>query len=172
MDNRLRVCGHWIQPMLVPLPVGLFACATVFDLADLWGAPALIGTLGYWTAVAGLTAAAAVTAVGMVDVWDVPRCPTRRTVLTVHGSTVVSALLVVMGCLIRAQVADRGATAGVVVVQLFAVAIGTVAVLLGMRLARQVEPAPTEATTFDVSGGPFVAAPAGTRLRDGAAPVP
>jgi uncharacterized membrane protein len=172
MDGRLQVCGHWIQPVLVPLPVGLFACATVFDLADLWAAPALVGTLGYWTAVAGLTAAATVTAVGMVDLWDVPRCPTRRTVLRVHGITVVAALLVVLGCLIRAQVADRGATAGVVIMQIVAVAIGAVAVRLGVRLAREVAPAPTEATTFDVFGGPFAAATAGTRFGDATAPLP
>lgn len=165
MDGRLRVCGHWIQPMLVPLPVGLFAWATVFDIADLSGAPALVGTLGYWTAVAGLTAAAVVTAVGMVDLWDVPRCPTRQTVLRVHGITVVAALLVVLSCLIRAQVADRGAAGGVVVVQLVAVALGASAVRLGMRLARRAEPARTEATTFDVFGSPL-AAPAGTWPRD------
>jgi hypothetical protein len=93
-------------------------------------------------------------------------------VLLVHGSTVVAALLVVLGCLIRAQVADRGPNAGAVAVQLVAVAIGAVAVRLTLRVTGQVEPARAEATTFDVLGGPFVAASAGTRLGDPAAPAP
>lgn len=172
MNTRLRVCGYSIQPVLVPLPVGLFAVATVLDIADLSGAPALVGTLGYWTAVAGLTAVAAVTAVGMVDLWDVPRCPTRRTLVMVHGMAVVSAVLVVMGCLIRVQVPNRGAGTGVLVLQLLAVAIGALAVRVGVRLAREGEPIPAEATTFDVFGGPFVAASAGGRFGEPTEPTP
>lgn len=138
--------------MLVPLPVGLFVCATIFDIADLSGGPALVGTVGYWTAVAGLTAVVSVASIGMADLWDVPRCPARRTVLTVHAINLVMALLFVLACLVRVQVPDRGAGPGVLVVELLAVTIGAAGVRVGITLIRQFDEARAEPTTFDSFG--------------------
>lgn len=135
--------------MLVPLPLGLFVCATVFDIADLAGGPALVGTVGYWTAVAALAAAAFVAAAGMAELWDLPACRTRRTVLIFHAVNLAMALLFLVGCLVRAHLPDRGAGGAVVALELLAVAIGAVGVHVGAGLVRQFDEARAEATTFD-----------------------
>lgn len=171
MDSRLRVSGHPIQPMLVPLPLGLFACATVFDVADVTGGPALVGTVGYWTAVGALAAAAFVAAAGMVELWDLPRCRTRRTVLVFHAVNLAMALLFLVGCLVRSQVPDRGAGGGVVVLELLAVAIGAAGVHFGARLVWQFDEARAEATTFDALRGGAAAAAGVASPREGTAAV-
>jgi uncharacterized membrane protein len=135
--------------MLVPLSLGVFVCAAVFDVADLAGGPALLGTVGYWTAVGALAAAAVVAAAGMAELWDLPPCSTRRTVLIFHAVNLAMALLFLLGCLVRAQVPNRGANGGVVVLELLAVAIGAAGVQVGARLVRQFDEARTDATSFD-----------------------
>jgi uncharacterized membrane protein len=71
MQSRLTVHGEPIQPVLVAFPLGLFACATVCDLTDVAGGPALLGAVGYWTIVVGLVAVALTLVAGMIDLWDV-----------------------------------------------------------------------------------------------------
>jgi uncharacterized membrane protein len=139
--------------MLVPLPLGLFGCAAVFDLTDLSGGPALLGLVGYWTALGALAAAAFAAAAGMAELWDLPPCRTRRTVLVFHALNLAMAVLFLVGCLVRAQVPDRGAAGGVVVLELLAVAIGAAGVHVGARLVRQFDEARAEATTFDALRG-------------------
>ncbi|MFF5173488.1 DUF2231 domain-containing protein [Micromonospora sp. NPDC000089] len=137
MESRLRVQGHPIQPMLVTFPFGLFVCATVFDLADLAGGPAFFGEVGYWTAVAGLVAAALTATAGMVDLWDMRPGPGRRSVVTVNMVNAGMAALFVLACLIRADAPRHGASGVLLVTELVALAVGAVGVALGARLMRR-----------------------------------
>lgn len=152
MDSRLRVQGHPIQPMLVTVPFGLFACATLFDAADLTGGPVLLGQVGYWTALAGLVAAALVTAAGMIDLWDAPGDRTRRTVVTFHLVTAGSAVLFVMACLIRAGGAHHGATGPALAAELTGLVVGALGVALGVRLVRLFDRGRVETAAFEPGG--------------------
>jgi uncharacterized membrane protein len=137
VETRLRILGNPIQPVLVTFPVGLFACAFVFDLARLVGAPEILAEVGYWTTVAGLVAAALALVAGMVDLWDVPAGPTRHAVSTlslVNGAMTGMFLLV---CLMRAALPDRAATGGLVAVEALALGVGALGVRLGARLMRR-----------------------------------
>jgi uncharacterized membrane protein len=132
--TRLRISGHPIQPVLVTFPVGLFACAVLFDLARVFGAPRLVGEVGYWTVTAGLVAAGLTLVAGLVELWDVPeRSPVRRpavTLLQVNGAMTGMFLLV---CVMRAAPAARTASGGLVAVEALALTIGGLGILLGVR---------------------------------------
>ena len=54
MESRLKIAGQAVQPILVMFPLGLFAMAIIFDLANLAGGPSILGALAYWNIVAGL----------------------------------------------------------------------------------------------------------------------
>ncbi|MFJ6198964.1 DUF2231 domain-containing protein [Micromonospora sp. NPDC092111] len=149
MESRLRVQGQPVQPMLVTFPYGLFACATVFDLADVAGGPAFLGEVGYWTAIAALVAAALATVAGMVDLWDVRPSPTRRTMVTFNMVNAGMAGLFLLACLIRADAPQRGATGVLLATELVGLAVGAVGVRLGARLMRQFDTTHREPSSFD-----------------------
>lgn len=154
MQSRLRVQGHPIQPMLVTFPYGLFVSATVFDLTDVVGGPAFLGEVGYWSAVAALVAAGLTAVAGMVDLWDVPGDRTRRTAIAFHLVNSAMAGLFLIGCLIRADASQRGASVVLLVTEVVALAVGGVGVRLGARLMRRFDAGRrAEATTFDALGG-------------------
>jgi uncharacterized membrane protein len=139
--KRLRISGHPIQPVLVTFPVGLFACAVLFDVARVFGAPRLVGEVGYWTVTAGLVAAGLTLVAGLVELWDVPeRSPVRRpavTLLQVNGAMTGMFLLV---CVMRAAPAARAASGGLVAVEVLALAIGGLGILLGVRSMHSAAP--------------------------------
>ncbi|GAB3978148.1 DUF2231 domain-containing protein [Plantactinospora veratri] len=167
MQSRLRVHGHPIQPMLVTFPYGLFVCATVFDLADVVGGPAILGLVGYWTAVAALVAGGLATAAGMIDLWDVPGDPTRRTAVTFNLVNAAVAVLFVFACLIRSGVPEHGASAGMVAVELLGLLVGAVGVRLGGSLVRQFDQGRAEPTSFDGFGPPASSVAGGFGRRRG-----
>ncbi|WDZ82541.1 DUF2231 domain-containing protein [Micromonospora cathayae] len=153
MQSRLRVHGHPIQPMLVTFPFGLFVCATLFDLFDLAGGPAFLGEVGYWTAVAGLVAAALAGMAGMVDLWDVPAGATRRTAISFNLANVLTAALFVVTCLVRADAPGRGASGALIATELIALAVGGFGVWLGTHLVRRFDRSPVEPGSLDALGG-------------------
>jgi uncharacterized membrane protein len=149
VDSRLRVQGNPIQPMLVTLPFGLFVCATMFDLADVSGGPALLGQVGYWTLVAGLIGAALTAVAGLVDLWDASAGRTRRTALTFNLVNVAAAALFIVACLVRAGGPAHRVAGGMVAVEVVGLAVGAVGVVLGTALVRQFDQVRGEATTLD-----------------------
>jgi uncharacterized membrane protein len=154
VDTRLRISGHPIQPVLVTFPVGLFVCAFVFDTGRLLGAPVMIGELGYWTAVAGLVAAALTIVAGLVDLWDVPAGPHRRPQVTFTLVIAAMTAIFLLLCLMRVATPERGASGGMVLVELLALAVGGFAVRLGAGLTnRAAERAPEpESPDGEVTG--------------------
>ena len=137
MDTRLRISGHPIQPVLMTFPVGLFVCAVVFDVGRLVGAPAIVGEVGYWTAVAGLVATALTMVAGMVDLWDVPAGPTRRDVITFNAVNASMAGIFLVVCLMRAGSGQPLASVPMVVMEGLALAIGGLGIWLGAGLMRR-----------------------------------
>jgi uncharacterized membrane protein len=123
--------------MLVTFPFGLFASAAIFDLADVAGGPALLGEVGYWSAVAALVAAGLVAVAGLVDMWDVRVDRTLRTAATANLLNAAMAALFLLTCLMRAHAPQRGATGVQFLTELLALAVGSVGVWQGTRLMRQ-----------------------------------
>ncbi|GID30143.1 DUF2231 domain-containing protein [Paractinoplanes brasiliensis] len=123
MESRLVIAGQAVQPILVMFPLGLFAIAVIFDVANLLGAPAIVGSLAYWNIVAGLVAGVAATIAGAVDLAFVRRPDARRIgVLRVLLNMGVLFLFAVI-LMVRVGDPDRQAGVGLFLLELLALAI-------------------------------------------------
>ncbi|MDY7087076.1 MAG: DUF2231 domain-containing protein [Actinomycetota bacterium] len=123
MESRLVIAGQAVQPILVMFPLGLFAIAVIFDVANLLGAPAIVGSLAYWNIAAGLVAGVAATIAGAVDLAFVRRPDARRIgVLRVLLNMGVLFLFAVI-LMVRVGDPDRQAGVGLFLLELLALAI-------------------------------------------------
>jgi uncharacterized membrane protein len=123
MESRLSIAGQAVQPILVMFPLGLFTMAVIFDLADLAGAPGIIGALAYWNIVAGLIGGTLATLAGAIDLAFVRRPTARRIgvlrVLLNMGVLILFAVIL----MVRVGAPDRAAGLGLFLVELLALAI-------------------------------------------------
>jgi len=121
MDSRLRIAGQAIQPVLVMFPLGLFAMALLFDLANLLGAPAIIGALAYWNIVAGLVGGVLAALAGAIDLMLV-RNGTRAKRIGVFQGLINMGVLILFAVILmlRMRTPDRVAGGGLFVVELLA----------------------------------------------------
>jgi uncharacterized membrane protein len=141
MESRLHVAGQAVQPILVMFPLGLFAMAVIFDLADLGGGPGLLGTLAYWNIVAGLVGGTVALLAGAVDLAFIRR-PTARhigvlRVLVNMGVLVLFAVIL----MVRVGAPERQAGAGLFVLELIALALSGFGLWFGGELANGRVPA-------------------------------
>jgi len=124
MESRLRIAGQAVQPILVMFPLGLFVMALIFDVADLSGGPAILGTLAYWNVIAGLVAGVMATIAGAVDLIFVRRPDAKRIgVLRVLLSMATLILFAVI-LMVRVGTPDRQVGVGSFLIELSAVALG------------------------------------------------
>ncbi|WP_250002282.1 DUF2231 domain-containing protein [Actinoplanes sp. M2I2] len=123
MESRLKIAGQAVQPILVLFPLGLFAMAVIFDLANLLGAPAIVGSLAYWNLVAGLVGGIAAAIASAIDLAFVRRADAKRIgvlrVLLNMGVLFLFAVIV----MVRVGDPDRQAGVGLFLLELIALAI-------------------------------------------------
>jgi len=135
MQSRLRLGGHGVQPLLLMFPLGLFWMAFVLDLATLLGAPTMVGTVAYWTIVAGLVGGlAAAVAAGFDAFTAVGPAATRIGFLSLLldvGVRFVFAVLVLM----RVRSPDRAADPGLLVLEVCGMAVAGFGAWFGGRFA-------------------------------------
>jgi uncharacterized membrane protein len=110
MESRLTVAGNPIYPMLVLVPYGLLATGAIFDAADVLGGPVLLGTVAYWTVIAGVFAGVCAGLAGLVDL-RATRDGTRERRLAVTYALLNLAvlLLYVVVLMVRIGSPDRAA---------------------------------------------------------------
>ncbi|MEU4419553.1 DUF2231 domain-containing protein [Actinoplanes sp. NPDC024001] len=123
MESRLSVAGQAVQPILVMFPLGLFAMAVLFDMADLLGGPSILGALAYWNVAAGLFAGLLATLAGAVDVMFVRHSGARR--LGVLRGLLNMGVLVVFTVILMVRMRDpeRVAGGGLFLVELLALVL-------------------------------------------------
>jgi uncharacterized membrane protein len=122
MDSRLRIANQAVQPVLVMFPLGLFAMAVLFDLANVFGGPDILGALAYWNVIAGLVGGVFVAAASAVDLMvardvTVKRCGVFQGLVNM-GVLLIFAVILMM----RMRTPDRVAGGGLVAVELLALA--------------------------------------------------
>jgi len=123
MESRLRIAGEAIQPVLVMFPLGLFAMAVIFDLADLLGAPQIIGALAYWNIVAGLVGGVLAALAGGIDLMFVRNGTRAKRIGVLRGLMNMGVLILFAVILmLRMRTPDRVAGGGLLVVELLALA--------------------------------------------------
>ncbi len=123
MESRLKIAGQAVQPILVMFPLGLFAMAIIFDVADLAGGPSILGTLAYWNIVAGLVGGVLATVAGAVDLAFVRRADAKRVgvlrVLLNMGVLILFAVIL----MVRVGDPDRAAGVGLFLLELLALGL-------------------------------------------------
>jgi uncharacterized membrane protein len=122
MDSRLRIANQAVQPVLVMFPLGLFAMAVLFDLANVFGGPDILGALAYWNVIAGLVGGVFVAAASAVDLMVARDVTVKRSGvfqgLVNMGVLLIFAVILMM----RMRTPDRVAGGGLVAVELLALA--------------------------------------------------
>jgi len=123
MDSRLRIANQAIQPVLVMFPLGLFAMAVLFDLANLLGGPEILGQLAYWNVVAGLISGVLAALAGAVDLMFIRNgTPAKRVgVLQTLANMGVLILFAVI-LMLRMRTPDRVAGGGILAIEVLALA--------------------------------------------------
>jgi uncharacterized membrane protein len=128
-------------------PLGLFAMAVMFDMADLLGGPSILGALAYWNVIAGLIAGLLATLAGAVDVMFVRHSGARR--LGVLRGLINMGVLVIFTVISMLRVRDpeRVVSGGLFVVELMALALAGYGAWFGGKIATGQVPAFARAAT-------------------------
>ena len=94
MDSRLKVAGHAVHPMLIPLPLGMFLGTLIFDIVYLVTSDLQFATVSFFMAVLAVVGGVAAAATGAVDFKNIPSGTRAKRVGWVHaiGNDVVIAL--------------------------------------------------------------------------------
>jgi uncharacterized membrane protein len=85
MESRLKVLGHPLHPVLVTLPIGLFALSVVFDLAYLVGGDRTFADVAFWDIAAGIVGGLLAAVFGLLDWLAVPRGTRAKRIGLWHG---------------------------------------------------------------------------------------
>ncbi|MEU8240631.1 DUF2231 domain-containing protein [Actinoplanes missouriensis] len=159
MESRLSVAGQAVQPILVLFPLGLFAMAVMFDMADLLGGPSILGALAYWNVIAGLVGGVLATLAGAVDVMFVSNPDARR--LGVLRGLINMGVLVIFAVILmlRVHTPERVVGGGLFVVEVLALALA----IFGAWFAGEIANGRTPAFARAAAGKAFARPVAGNR---------
>ena len=141
MESRLTIAGQAVQPILVMFPLGLFAMAVIFDLANLMGGPAILGALAFWNLVAGLIGGVLAALAGAIDLAFVRRPQAKR--IGVLRALVNMGVLILFAVILMVRVGDpdRAAGVGLFLLEIVALAIAGFGAWFGGELANGRTPA-------------------------------
>src|SRR5438105_2848876 len=67
MANGAKLLGHYIHPMLIPLPLGVLAMAVVFDVVSLLTGNTAWSLAAYYMIIAGIIAGLLAAVFGLID---------------------------------------------------------------------------------------------------------
>lgn len=97
MDSRLKVAGHAVHPMLIPIPLGMFIGTVVFDLLYLITDDTQYATVSFFMAATAVVGGLLAIASGAVDYGAIPKGTRAKRVGTVHaiGNDIVVALFAI-----------------------------------------------------------------------------
>ena len=85
MDSRLKIAGHAVHPMLIPLPLGMFLGTLIFDVVYLITDDLQFATVSFFMAVLAVVGGIAAAATGAVDFKNIPKGTRAKRVGLVHA---------------------------------------------------------------------------------------
>jgi uncharacterized membrane protein len=137
MESRLRIAGQAIHPVLIMFPLGLFTMAVLFDLANVLGAPDIIGQLAYWNILAGLVGGILVVLAVAIDLALVRNGRVKRTGALRNLMSMGVLVLFAVVLLLRMQSPDRVAGWGILAVEVVSLAASFYAAWFAGELANK-----------------------------------
>jgi len=111
-NSRLKIAGHALHLMLIPLPLGMFLGTLIFDIIYLLTDDLQFATVAFFMAVLGAIGGVAAAATGAVDYMNIPKGTRAKRVGTVHaiGNDIVIALFA-LSAFLRYRTDDYEASA-------------------------------------------------------------
>lgn len=86
MQSRVKLFGHPIHQMLVPIPLGLLVMAVVFDLIYVFSGYTGVAFVSFWNIVAGVAGGLVAAIFGLVDFLAIPKNTRARRIGLMHGA--------------------------------------------------------------------------------------
>ena len=85
METRIKFFGHPVHPMLIVLPLGLFAIALVFDIVYLATDDATFAEVAFWNITAGIVGGLLAAVFGLIDWLAIPAGTRAKRLGLWHG---------------------------------------------------------------------------------------
>ena len=135
MESRAKLLGHPIHPMLIVLPLGLFIGAAVFDALYLWRGSPTFAAVAYWNIAAGIAGGLLAAVFGSIDWFAIPTGTRAKRIGLLHGgANVVVVGIFALVWLMRGDRPDTAPTTNLFLLEVVALALGSVAGWLGGEL--------------------------------------
>jgi uncharacterized membrane protein len=135
MESKAKLLGHPIHPMLVVIPLGLFIAAVVFDALYLWRGTTAFASVAYWNIAGGILGGLLAAVFGLIDWIAIPTGTRAKRIGLLHGgSNVVVVAIFAVVWLSRGGQADVVPTTNLFLLEIAALALGSVAGWLGGEL--------------------------------------
>jgi uncharacterized membrane protein len=135
MESKAKLLGHPIHPMLIVLPLGLFIGAVVFDCLYLWRGSPAFATVAYWNIAGGIVGGLLAAVFGLIDWFAIPSGTRAKRIGLLHGgSNVVVVLIFAVVWVSRGNEPDAAPTTSLFLLEIVALALGSVAGWLGGEL--------------------------------------
>jgi uncharacterized membrane protein len=135
MESKAKLLGHPIHPMLIVLPLGLFIAAVVFDAVYLWRGSPVFATAAYWNIAAGVVGGLLAAVFGAIDWFAIPVGTRAKRIGLLHGGSNVAVVLIfALVWLMRGERPDTAPTTNLFLLEVVALALGSVAGWLGGEL--------------------------------------
>ena len=97
-----KLLGHYIHPMLIVFPLGLFVTAIVFDVIHFITGTPTWAVVSYWMIAAGIIGGLVAAVFGLLDWLGLKSASRARSVCAWHGvGNVLVVLLFAMSCFMR-----------------------------------------------------------------------
>jgi uncharacterized membrane protein len=94
MQSRVKVLGHPVHQMLIPIPAGLFIVGAILDVVQQFGDTTWIPTVTYWNIMIGIGTALLAAIFGTADWTQIPKGTRAKRIGAVHGIGNVLAVVV------------------------------------------------------------------------------
>jgi uncharacterized membrane protein len=158
MQSRMKLLGHPIHQMLVPIPAGLFIVGAVLDIVHAFVESSWIPTVTYWNIAIGIAAALLAAVFGIADWTKIPSGTRAKRIGSIHGvGNVLAVVLFALALWSRSDAPGYAASGGALTLEVIAFAMLGVTAWLGGELVDRLG--------VGVDDGAHVDAPSSLRSR-------
>jgi uncharacterized membrane protein len=135
MESRAKILGHPVHPMLIVFPLGLFIAAVVFDALYFWRGSPTFAAVAFWNIAGGILGGLVAAVFGLIDWLAIPAGTRAKRIGLLHGAANVLVVLAFgLVWLNRREVPDLAPATGILVLEIGALLLGSVAGWLGGEL--------------------------------------
>lgn len=135
MESRVKLLGHPVHQMLIPIPAGLFIVAAILDVVDRFVDAAWIPTVTFWNLTLGVGSGLLAAVFGLADWTKIPTHTRAKRVGVLHGvGNVVAVAIFGLALYMRSDELNYAAGNAALALEVIAFALLGVTAWLGGEL--------------------------------------